>query len=78
VEGIDEEILHSLNFNKHQPTVVCIETGKFMDLGRDKKERVDKFMIDKNYQVIFYNLNNTIYIYKPYLNDFMNSLGVLV
>lgn len=76
VEGIDEDILYAIDFKKFTPRSICIETGVFMDLSRDKKKRVDAFIFSKGYEVVFYNTNNTIYVLSSYWGGYMKSLGV--
>jgi pimeloyl-CoA synthetase len=76
VEGVDEKVLYAIDFDRYTPRSICIETGVFMDLSRDKKKRIDTFLFKLGYEVVFYNTNNTIYVLSSHWNNYMKSLGV--
>ncbi len=65
VEGLDLEILKSLDFEKYQPEVICVET-----LGYDtnqqgfKLNNIIEFMLTKNYFVYADTWVNTIFCKK--------------
>ena len=68
VEGLDLEILKSLDFEKHQPEVICVET-----LGYDEHQQGFKlidiidYVLTKNYFVYADTWVNTIFCRKDIL-----------
>lgn len=64
IEGYDEKVLKSFNFNKYRPSVWCIETIERIDKNWTKNTAIIKFMEENNY-VIYGDTNiNTIFIDK--------------
>jgi FkbM family methyltransferase len=68
VEGIDMEILHSINIEKYRPKVICIETAEFSPVppGRKEEEAII-YLKEKGYMVYADTFNNTIFIDNNYL-----------
>jgi FkbM family methyltransferase len=50
VEGMDIEVLHSNDWKKHRPTVVCIEDANF-SLDTPEKSQVYSFLQGQGYQL---------------------------
>lgn len=68
VEGLDFEIIKSLDFNKHKPAVFCIETMEFNNLNLGKKnEEMINYLINKGYMVYADTYVNTIFVRKDLL-----------
>lgn len=65
VEGLDLQILQSLDFNLYQPPVFCIETMEFnnMKLGRKNTQIID-FLENKGYMIYADTYVNTIFVRK--------------
>lgn len=62
VEGWEIEVLKSLDFQKYQPEIFCIETLIYSEDKTCKKNLdITKFMLDKGYQVYADTMINTIY-----------------
>ena len=65
VEGLDLDILKSLDFTKYRPEVICVET-----LGYDENQKgyklndINEFMLTKNYIVYADTWVNTIFCQK--------------
>ena len=68
VEGLDIEIIKSLNFEKFKPAVFCVETMEFnnLKLGR-KNEEVKNYLAEKGYIVYADTYINTIFVKKDLL-----------
>lgn len=65
VEGLDLEILKSLDFDKYKPAVFCVETMEFnsKNMGR-KNEQIIRFMAEKGYVVYADTYINSIFARK--------------
>ncbi len=62
VEGLDLEILQSMNFDLYRPKLICVETLKYDDQQNGYKDStVTDFMLTKNYFVYADTRVNTIY-----------------
>lgn len=63
VEGLDLEILQSLNFDKYKPEVICVETVTFgyLDNSEEKIAGISEFMHSKGYITYADTHINTIY-----------------
>lgn len=65
VEGLDLDILKSLDFNKCQPEAVCVETLGYNDKQQSfKLNDIIDFMLTKNYDVYADTRVNTIFCRK--------------
>ncbi len=63
VEGMDMEILQSIDFSRYQPTVFCIETITYSRGGEGKKlTLIDDVMADRGYLKYADTYINTIYV----------------
>jgi len=64
-EGVDEAIIRSINFEKHFPLVICIETISFSTSGRGlKNTNLINYIINKGYLVYADTYINTIFVKK--------------
>ena len=70
VEGLDLEILQSLNFDKYKPEVICVETISFGYLTNTEKKlnSISEFMAQKEYAVYADTHINTIFCRKDLFN----------
>ena len=67
-EGMDLEILESIDFNHTFPKVVCVETVEKIDHNRYKKNHaIPKFLSSKNYVHHSDTYINSIFIHKAFL-----------
>jgi FkbM family methyltransferase len=65
VEGLDFDIIKSMNFDKDKPLVFCIETMEFGGDGLGKKKYdVQNFLIENGYVVYADTYINTIFVRK--------------
>jgi len=70
VEGIDLEILKSIDFSLYRPKVLCIETAEFSPIPPGKKEYDSiNYLVEQNYMVYADTFNNTIFIDNQYLKS---------
>jgi FkbM family methyltransferase len=68
-EGMDLDILQSIDFNKHWPKVICVEAAEYSPMGAGAR-RVDliEFLQSKNY-IEYANTNlNAIMVNKEFWN----------
>ena len=69
VEGLDLEILKTLDFNRFQPYIFCVETISFSaDHKGHKNPDIIDFLLSKGYIVYADTYVNTIFIRKDILN----------
>jgi FkbM family methyltransferase len=70
VEGLDFEILQSINFKKYTPEVICVETITFSYLSNTEKKvnAINDFMLGKGYIVYADTHINTIFCRKNLFN----------
>lgn len=62
VEGLDLEILKSMDFDKYRPKLICVETMRYDEnQNHYKTNEITEFMIGKNYFVYGDTYVNTIY-----------------
>jgi FkbM family methyltransferase len=63
VEGLDLEILKSIDFNKFKPKIICVETLQY-SLNQVEQKNVDiiTFLLEKNYLVYADTHVNTIFL----------------
>jgi FkbM family methyltransferase len=65
VEGLDLDILKSMDFNKYQPEVICVETLGYDDQQQSYKlSDIPDFILTKNYAVYADTRVNTIFCRK--------------
>ena len=63
VEGLDFEVLSTLNFNKHRPAIVCIETLRYSETREESKdERIAEAMNGNGYFAFADTYINTIFV----------------
>lgn len=58
VEGMDEEIIKEIDFEKYRPLLICVETS------HTDRKAIDTFMDEKGYEVFGLTCENSIYIQK--------------
>jgi FkbM family methyltransferase len=67
VEGVDFDILKTLDFNTYRPDMLCVETVTFsLDNKEEKMEDIIAFMKTKNYIVYADTHINTLFVDKKY------------
>lgn len=65
VEGLDLEILQNLDFSKHRPEVLCVETITYTEDKTEKKvNEIFELMNDRGYIVFGDTYINTIFVEK--------------
>jgi len=63
VEGLDFEILKSLDFKQYKPTILCIETLKFIQEGIVEKDQpLIDFITEQGYMIYADTYINTIFV----------------
>ena len=63
VEGLDLEILKSLDFSRYKPTAICVETLSYNELRQEYKTTdVAEFLKGKGYSVYADTRINTIFV----------------
>jgi len=65
VEGLDEAILHTLDFTKNAPRIICIETISYsstIDNSYTKRDALIKFILSKGYTIFADTFFNTIFV----------------
>jgi FkbM family methyltransferase len=63
VEGLDEIVLRSINYEKSSPIVICVETITFSENGTGiKKTSIINFLESKGYMVFADTYINTIFV----------------
>ncbi|HSB92121.1 MAG TPA: FkbM family methyltransferase [Flavitalea sp.] len=67
VEGLDLEILESIDFDKHCPEVICVETITFsMNQEEQKISEIASFLLSKNYFIFGDTHVNTIFCHRDF------------
>jgi FkbM family methyltransferase len=67
VEGLDLEIIRSLDFQKYRPKVICIETISFETDGSGvKNDNLIQFILSKDYQLYADTNINSIFVLKDF------------
>lgn len=63
VEGIDEDIIRSIDYQKHPPLVICVETISYSDSGQGVKQQgIIDFLKEQDY-LLFADTNiNSIFV----------------
>jgi FkbM family methyltransferase len=62
-EGYDLEILRSLDFNKYKPQIMCVETLRFDENGKEQKQRaIIDYLLGRGYKVYADTYINTIFV----------------
>lgn len=65
VEGMDDEILHSINYKSNYPIVICVETISFSEKGKGiKNDNIISFLEQQGYIVYADTYINTIFVKK--------------
>ncbi|MDQ3047280.1 MAG: FkbM family methyltransferase [Bacteroidota bacterium] len=63
VEGMDEQILETIDYEKNAPIVICTETISFSETGEGvKNTRITDFLISKGYIVYADTYINSIFV----------------
>ena len=63
VEGLDYDVLSSMDFDKYKPTCICIETIKFALRGMpEKDERIKEFLKEHGYFEYAFTGINSIFV----------------
>lgn len=65
VEGLDDSIIRSIDFEKTKPSVICLETISYSEKGDGKKNiELINFLENKEYMVYADTYINTIFVLK--------------
>lgn len=68
VEGLDFDILKSIDYERIRPTVICVETVEFLDTDENKIQKKNneliEFIVSKEYFVFADTHINTIFVDK--------------
>lgn len=67
VEGLDEAILRTLDFERYAPQIICVETISFSDVQNNtfvKRNELIEYILSKNYEIFADTYFNTIFIKK--------------
>ncbi|KQT15502.1 hypothetical protein ASG31_14665 [Chryseobacterium sp. Leaf404] len=69
VEGLDKEIITSINFEKYRPKVICIETLEFSPDGSENNKNINiiNFLSGRNYSLYADTNINSIFVDKKLL-----------
>ncbi len=63
VEGLDLDILKSINFDKYKPKIICVETLQYsLNQVEQKNDAIITFLLEKNYLVYADTHVNTIFL----------------
>jgi FkbM family methyltransferase len=63
IEGLDFEVLLTLNLNKYRPPIVCVETLQYSETREEVKDtRIAQLMLEKGYFVYGDTYINTIFV----------------
>lgn len=63
VEGLDYEILASLDFSRFRPKLICVETIVFSSTGKgEKRTEIDALLFDRGYVRFADTYINTLYV----------------
>jgi FkbM family methyltransferase len=63
VEGLDFQILKSLNFKKYPPSIICIETISYSETGNGvKNEEIISYLKQKGYMLFADTYINSIFV----------------
>jgi len=63
VEGLELEILSSIDYDKSKPVVICVETISYSESGKGVKDQsVAQFLADKGYMIYADTHVNTIFV----------------
>ncbi|MBT8605262.1 FkbM family methyltransferase [Polynucleobacter paneuropaeus] len=65
VEGLDQQIIESINLERYRPTVICVETITFsVDFSGKKIGEIEKYLITKGYFLYADTFINSIFVDK--------------
>jgi hypothetical protein len=69
IEGLDLDVLKSLDFNHYPIPVICVETCKYSENHiRPKDHSISDFLLTKGYEVYADTYINTIFVYKKWFD----------
>ena len=61
-EGLDFKIVLSLNFEKHSPNVICVESIPYRKSGESRNGEISDFLLEKGYIQFAHTHINSIYV----------------
>ncbi len=71
IEGLDYEVLQSLNYDKYPIPIICAETCTFSETHiKPKNKLIENLMLAKGYIVYADTYVNTIFVNKNWFNTF--------
>jgi FkbM family methyltransferase len=63
IEGLDFEVLSTLDFKKHRPPIICVETLQYSETREEvKDQRIPRLMSDNDYFAYGDTYINTIFV----------------
>ena len=63
VEGLDFDILKSIEYEKYKINIICVETIQFMGYNNnDKKMEISEFLLKKGFKEFANTSINTIFV----------------
>jgi FkbM family methyltransferase len=63
IEGLDFEVLSTLNLNKYRPAIICVETLQYSETREEVKDtRIARLMADNDYFAYGDTYINTIFV----------------
>ncbi len=63
VEGLDFDILQSINFNKWSPDIVCVETLEYTNDNKERKvNKIIDYLKERNYKLYADTYINSIFV----------------
>ena len=64
VEGLDLEILQSIDWTKYQPKIICVETQSFGTSNSAEQSPIESFLLEEGYEIAGMTPMNKIFTYK--------------
>lgn len=74
IEGLDFDVIQSLDLERFPVPVICVETCTYSeDHIRPKDERIQKYLVEKNYRIYADTYVNTIFVRNDWFLSFRKS-----
>lgn len=75
IEGLDFEVLQSLDYNKYPIPIICAETCTFSESHiKPKNKLIETLMISKGYMVYADTYVNTIFVNEKWFNSYKKQI----
>lgn len=75
IEGLDYDILKQMDFEKYRPAILIVELFA-MGAKKQKGDKIEQLLEEKNYQRFHSNGLNAIYVDKKYMNEISDYIVV--